>query len=475
LGPEASAPPLRANGVLARPGEAYEIAGEEGVRPDESHKRAPASWRNVDKVDVAVVGAGLAGASAAYAAAKAGAQVVLVERGARPGAKNVSGGLLYTHGLSRMFPEFWKEEPCPVERAITRNVLSLLTPTQATSLDFFDAAFGTPPFNSFSVLRAHLDPWLVGKAEAQGATPVFGSRVDGLVKEGSRVVGIRLGEEELRADVVVLAEGFNALATRSARLEEDLAPETVGIGVKQVIGLPPGELERRFQLRGIEGVQLTATGFPPGVEGGGFLYTNRDSLSLGMILNLGSVVRQEVEMYEVLEQFKQHPLIARYLEGGTLLEYSGCVVNEGGISAVPPLSGEGYLLAGSAGQMFLNTGLTLRGMDFAIESGRLAGEVAARASRKHDRSARSLAQYRELLGSSFVLRDLRTHRAYPEVFANPRLYGVYPEMLAALLHRAYFVDGTDRPHLYTVLRSIRRGRVSYLELGRDLLKAMQTL
>ena len=429
----------------------------------------------MDQVDVIVVGAGIAGAAAAYAAAKAGAQVVLAERGARAGAKNLSGGLLYTHGLAGMFPDFWKEDPAPVERAISRNVLTLLTPTQATSVDFYDRSFAEPPFNSFSVLRARLDPWLVAKAEAAGATAVYGSRVDGLAREGSRVVGIRLGDEELRAAVVVVAEGFNSVAARSTGLEPELSPDTVGIGVKQVIGLPPGEVERRFQLRGIEGFQLTATGLPAGVEGGGFLYTNRDSLSVGMILNLGSVVRHGVAMYEVLEEFKQHPFLARYLEGGTLLEYSGCVVNEGGLASVPPLHGDGYLLAGSAGQMFLNAGLTLRGMDFALESGRVAGEVAAQASRAHDGSAGFLARYRQRLEASFVLRDLETHRDYPRVFANPRLYGLYPEMLGSLLHRAYFVDGSEREHLNASLKRVRQGRVSYLTLGRDLWKAMRTL
>jgi electron transfer flavoprotein-quinone oxidoreductase len=429
----------------------------------------------VEKVDVVVVGAGLAGSTAAYGAAKAGAQVVLVERGARAGSKNVSGGLLYTHALARLFPSFWEEQPSPVERAISRNVLTFLTPTQATSVDYYDSGFARPPFNSFSVLRATLDPWLAAKAEAAGATAVYGARVDGLVREDGRVVGVRLGEEELRADVVVLAEGFNSLASRASALEPDVMPETVGVGVKEVIGLPTGEVERRFQLRGIEGFQMTATGLPAGVEGGGFLYTNRESVSVGMILNLRSAVDHHVALYEVLEEFKQHPLISRYLEGGTLLEYSGCIVNEGGLSAVPPLSGAGYLLAGSAAQLFLNVGLTLRGMDFAIESGRVAGEVAAEAIRAHDGSEAFLSRYPNRLRDSFVLRDLATYRDYPKVFANPRLYGVYPEMLATLLHQAYFVDGSERGHLRSTLRSVQRGRVSNLRLARDLFEAMRTL
>ena len=249
----------------------------------------------------------------------------------------------------------------------------------------------------------------------------------------------------------------------------------MGVGVKLVMELRTGEIERRFQLMGKEGFQLTATGLPAGIAGGGFLYTNRDSISIGMILNLKSVVEHQVPMYEVLEDFKQHPLISRYLEGGTLAEYSGCVVNEGGLAAVPSLYGDGYLLAGSAGQMFLNTALTLRGMDFAIESGGIAGAVAAEAAKAHDGSAAFLRRYADRLASNFVLRDLMVHRRYPKVFESPRLYGLYPEMVASLLHRAYFTDGSPRQHLYRMVQSVQRGRVSPLTLGRDLLEVVRAL
>jgi electron transfer flavoprotein-quinone oxidoreductase len=429
----------------------------------------------VEQFDVLVIGAGLAGCAAAYEAARAGLQVVLAERGPRPGTKTVSGGLLYTHGLREMFPEFWKEDPSPVERAITRNVVSFLTPTQAASLDFYDASFGAPPFNAFSVLRSRLDPWLAAKAEAAGATPVYGAKVDALLKEKDRVIGIRSGTDELGAGVVIDAEGANAWTARQGGQQPEADPDTVGVGVKQVIGLPPGEIERRFQLRGMEGTQFTTVGFPTGVEGGAFLYTNRETLSLGMILNMRSLVEHGVQFSEALEDFKQHPWVQRFLEGGTLLEYSGCFVTEGGLRRLPSLFGPGYLLAGAAAGLFLNTGFTLRGMDFALESGRIAGRVAAESVRAKDPSAAFLARYAERLEQSFVLRHLRTYQDYPSIFANPRLYGLYPEIMTSLLHRAYFVDGTDREHLRQMLKGSYRGRASLLTLGRDLWKAMRTL
>ena len=210
----------------------------------------------MDKFDVLVVGAGLAGSTAAYVAAQAGLQTVLVERGAQPGTKTVSGGLLYGHSLARLFPRFWEEEPSPVERAIDRNVISFLTPTQATSIDFFDAAWSKPPHNSFSVLRSRLDPWLAGKAEAAGAVPVYGVKVDELVREQGTVVGIKAAGDELRADVVILADGVNALLDRRSGGQPEADPQVTGIGVKEVLGLPPGEVQRRFQLSERSGTQV---------------------------------------------------------------------------------------------------------------------------------------------------------------------------------------------------------------------------
>jgi electron transfer flavoprotein-quinone oxidoreductase len=429
----------------------------------------------MERFNVIVVGAGLAGSAAAYVVAREGLQVVLIERGSQPGTKTVSGGLLYGHVLARLFPKFWEEKPSPIERIIDRNVVSFLTPSQATSIDFFDAGYGQPPFNSFSVLRSRLDPWLAAKAEAAGALPVYGAKVDELVRENGRVVGVRAGPDELRADIVIEADGVNALLDRRSGGQSEADPLVVGIGVKEVIGLPPGETERRFQLSSNSGTQYTTIGYPVDVEGGGFLYTNRDSVSIGLILNMQSAVEHKVAMYDVLEQFKQHPFLARLVEGGTLLEYSGCFVGEGGYSTIPPLYGPGYLIAGSAAGFFLNTGFTLRGMDFALESGRLAGETAARAVKEHDLSVQRMDEYRQALDASFVLRELRAFQHYPAVFANPRLYGTYPSVLNQALHRLYGIDGLGRPHLRRVLTDTYKGKVSSLRLVRDLMKVGRSI
>ncbi|EQD80578.1 FixC protein, partial [mine drainage metagenome] len=193
----------------------------------------------------------------------------------------VSGGLLYGHALARIVPEFWASDPSPVERPIVRNILSFLTGSRAVSVDHFDVAFGKAPFNSFSVLRHRLDAWLAERAEAAGAVPVYGVRVDSLLREGDRVIGVRTGDDEIGAEVTVLADGVNSLLVRGPGARPGADPSVVGVGVKEVLELPTGTLEERFQLRHGDGVQITTIGHPSGIEGGGFLYTNRSSLSLG--------------------------------------------------------------------------------------------------------------------------------------------------------------------------------------------------
>ena len=117
--------------------------------------------------DAIVVGAGPAGISAAYLLAQAGWQVVLLERGDYPGAKNVMGGILYRKAMEEVIPSFWSE--APVERHISEQRLWLLTSDSAFTLGYKGKALAKEPYNAFSILRAKFDSWFAGKAEEAGA------------------------------------------------------------------------------------------------------------------------------------------------------------------------------------------------------------------------------------------------------------------------------------------------------------------
>src|SRR5674476_1664649 len=125
--------------------------------------------------DVIVVGAGIAGCVTAILLARAGRQVVLIERGAAAGNKNLSGGVLYCRVLEEVFPNLLTE--APVERRITRNVIQFLNADSAVAVDYADARLAEPT-NAVTVLRAKLDAWLADQCEAEGVFVMTGVRVD---------------------------------------------------------------------------------------------------------------------------------------------------------------------------------------------------------------------------------------------------------------------------------------------------------
>jgi electron transfer flavoprotein-quinone oxidoreductase len=430
----------------------------------------------MESFDVIVVGAGPAGSAAAYQAAKHGAQVLLLERGPSAGSKAVSGGLLYTHVVTDLFPDFVAESTDPpFERFIGRYTLSLLGKEGATSVDFYDRTHFVPPYNTVSVLRSKMDRWLADRVREAGGVVAEGVRVDSLVRERGEVRGIRAGDDEIHAHVVIVCDGFNSLLLKDSGLREEWNAKDVGLGVKEVIELDQNTIEERFQLEGLSGAEYTFLGHPAGVAGGGFLYTNRSSLSLGVILNLESFVSHGLAAAEVMEDFRSHPFISRLVEGGQVVEYSTCLVAEGGLRMAPRLFGDGLLVAGSAAGFVLNTGFNLRGMDFAIASGRIAGEVAAEAARSGDVSSARLSLYERRLRESFVLRDLERYRRSPHFFEKERLYREYPEFVYRLFHTAYTVDGSDKGHLYDMMKKAMGKEITIARIVRDLLEASRSI
>lgn len=176
--------------------------------------------------DAIVVGAGPGGSATAYTLAKAGLQVLLVERGRQAGSKNMSGAMLYTYALNKLIPGFWEDPDFPIERYVTRYVLSFLSNESWTSLDFKTRKSSKPPYNGITLLRARFDNWLARKAESVGANVAEGIKVDDLLWDDRRVVGVRSGTEELRAKVVVAADGVNSPLSRKAKIRKDFSPRT---------------------------------------------------------------------------------------------------------------------------------------------------------------------------------------------------------------------------------------------------------
>ncbi|MDR1188499.1 MAG: FAD-dependent oxidoreductase [Bifidobacteriaceae bacterium] len=429
-------------------------------------------------VDVIVVGAGVAGCVTAYLLAERGHEVVLIERGEVPGAKNLSGGVLYCHGLGQVFPDFLAE--APVERRVIRNQLCFLNADSSVAVDYRDERLAVPG-NAVTVLRARLDTWLADRCEEAGAMLMAGVRVDGLVTEtvgaGSRVVGVRSGEDVLRARVVVAADGVNSFLAREAGLRRQAEHRELGVGVKCVVALPRQAIEERFGLTGDEGAALALVGdCTQGVAGGGFLYTNAESLSVGVVLRLDNLLAKGKSSAEIMAHAIGHPFVAPYLRDGEILEYGCHLVAEGGLAAVGRLTTDGLVVVGDAAGLTLNTGLTVRGMDLAVASGVAAAEGIAAALATGDVSAGGLGAYERALWRSSAGADMRTYARAPRFLECERMYGAYGELVADVMHGVFDLDGRPRRRLTAVARSaLRRSPVGAASLVGDVLAGARAL
>mgnify|MGYP001575931844 FL=1 len=226
--------------------------------------------------DAIIVGAGPAGASAAYLLAKAGLEVVLIERGEAAGSKNVMGGQIYSIPTSQIIPGFEKE--APLERCVTEKRLWILTKDSKISMSYKNPEFSKPPYNAFTVLRAKFDKWFVSKAKEAGVLYIPETLVEGVIRDGEKVIGVQTGRQQgqLFANVVVAADGVNSLLAKNAGLHSEIKPENVALAVKEIIDMPSNVIEQSFQLEGNQGLTIEMVGeLTKGMLGTGFIYTNK--------------------------------------------------------------------------------------------------------------------------------------------------------------------------------------------------------
>jgi electron transfer flavoprotein-quinone oxidoreductase len=408
----------------------------------------------VTDVDVLVVGAGPAGASAALSAARAGARVVLLERGPFPGSKNAYGGVVYGRVLDEVLPQWWEE--VPFQRWVTRRSTMVLTETQALTVDFRTAAWGQAPYNGCTTFRADFDSWLAGKAVDAGAQLVTSTVATGLLRDGKgRVCGVRTDrpDGDITAAVVVAADGVNSFLAKEAGLLPRTDAKHHTLGVKEVLSLPREVIDERFGVRGDEGVDVEVLGCTRGIPGGGFVYTNRESLSVGVVVSLEHLAAAKVRPEQLVADLKAHPAIAPWVRGATVKEYTAHLIPEGGYDAFPPLQTDGMLVAGDAAGMTLAAGIWLEGVNFAIGSGLAAGQAAAAAARTGDTSAKGLSSYRKDLESSFVLQDHKRLRKAPELVLSERVQQRYPGVIADLVEGMFTVTNpTAKPGAGALLR-----------------------
>ncbi len=425
-----------------------------------------------ERFDVIIVGAGIAGISSALLLAQAGMKVLLLERSTQAGGKNISGGRLYTYSLSSLIPDFTSN--APLERLITQERLTFLSDDNAVTLEYRHLPLA-PHTASYSLLRARFDPWLLSQAEAAGAQCLFGVTVDSLIKRNDIVCGVVASGEELYAHWVLVAEGANTLLAEKHQLITKPAPHTMAIGIKEVLALPENLIEERFSLEPQQGAAwMFAGSCTHGNIGGGFIYTNQNTLSFGVVCNLSVLTKAHQSVENMLEDFRHHSAVSPILKKTERLEYSAHLIPEDVCRSRPP-SGAGYLLVGDAAGFCINTGYTVRGMDLAILSAQAAAQTLIAAWQKSDFGRSSLAGYEAALKEKSLRSLLHRYRHIPEMqHKMPRLFDHYPQLAADFMAEIFAASELPPQPLRNLLWKYAK-RSSIFKLLRDALRAGHSL
>lgn len=427
--------------------------------------------------DAIVVGAGPAGSSAALTMARAGLDVALLERGAFPGEKNMFGGVLHRlTALEEVFPEFWDQ--APLERHIVKKSLTFMTDESSFNVNYDTQASDRTPYNGYTIYRPKFDRWLADEAVKAGATLLTHTTVDDVVLDKGQVAGVKLLRDgsELRAPVVIAADGVLSFTAHKAGLRRpQFDPSHLAVGVKAMIDMPREVIDDRFGLVRDQGASNEIVGCTGGVRGGGFIYTNYDSLSVGLVMHLSSLSQGSKTPYDLLNEFMNQPQIAKQLRGGKLLEYSAHLVPEGGLGMMPEIVGDGILVAGDAAGMCIVTGLNLEGINLATQSGVIAGQAVLEAHRQKNFSRSGLAVYRRLLEESYVLKDLKLYKHVPHMLHNDRIYSQYPELVCGLMDKIYRIDGTPKQTMTKMLLGAAKEKIGLKNLLADVFAGWRAL
>jgi len=402
-----------------------------------------------EKFDAIIVGAGPAGTAAAYTMAKAGLQVVLLERGPKAGAKNVMGGILYNYYLEEIVGDAWKQ--APLERPIIEERRWIMTPKAYIGIDYKNLRNREHP-HSFSVLRARFDAWFAEQAEKVGAMFVPETVVERLIVRNNRVVGVGTGRgDDLFADVVIVCEGIGLgvgllekTLINGKPLRRKLRPNEVAMAVKEIMQLDAGLIEERFNCETGEGCTIECFGDSTmGMSGFMFIYTNKDTLSVGGGALLSEFNETLRSPNDLMEHFKSHPTVKPLLRGAETVEYLAHLIPEGGYRGIPKVYGPGYLICGDAAM--LSNPVHREGSNLAMVSGRLAGETVIHAKETGDFSERRLAEYKGKLDNSWIMADMRKYdKAVPLLEHNPQMLTKYPEIADRALDEFFRVDGTSK-------------------------------
>ncbi|MBZ5719129.1 MAG: electron transfer flavoprotein-ubiquinone oxidoreductase [Acidobacteriia bacterium] len=363
--------------------------------------------------------------------------IYVLEKAREVGQHCLSGALLDPRSMRELLPGFEKEAPLDAE--VTKESVYFLTEKGKLKFPV------TPPplrdHGNYVISINRFVKWLGSKVEETGITVFTGfagsELLYGLDGDGNRVTGVRTDDKgvdkenqqksnfepgyDLQAKVVILAEGTRGSLTKQLISKFDLTrnsnPQTWGQGVKELWEVPSGRVA--------PGEVIYTMGWPLTSKeyGGAWIYGSKDNVvSLGFVTGL-DYPDPRLDPQKVLQDFKQHPFVAKLLEGGKMIRYGAKSLPYGGWWALPPLAGDGWMIVGdSAG--FLNSA-RLKGIHLAIKSGMLAAETAFEALKKDDSSAATLGAFQKNVEASWIKDELWKVRNMHQGFEHGFYAGMF--------------------------------------------------
>ncbi|ELY39775.1 FAD-dependent monooxygenase [Natronorubrum tibetense] len=367
--------------------------------------------------EAVVVGCGPGGAAAAARLADHGVETLVLERGTKAGSKNVSGGLIYAeesaaYTIDDLFDGF---REAAAERPVTDYHIHNIAGNKVKSYELTDLHEHDTDWCD-AVLRRQMDSWLEArvheKTSETGGGVLTDVRVNGLLRENGEIVGVTCDElDPIKADLIVGADGVNSELARDAGLMDWEEPDEWFQGVKAVVEMDPDVVNDRFGIDSDEGVAHLFSGdLFEDVRGGGFLYTNEDSLSIGTVFHLDSLVEEQAEPHELLDALLTHPLLAQWIRDDYHeREYSAKLVPDSKKVAHPEPYQDRLVLVGDAAGQMQAQGPIIKGMNHAVTAGALAADafVVTRGNVKPEATGRRYAQMLEKSGTMDKLRPRR--------------------------------------------------------------------
>ncbi|GAB3991237.1 hypothetical protein GCM10029978_119610 [Actinoallomurus acanthiterrae] len=249
----------------------------------------------------------------------------------------------------------------------------------------------------------------------------------------------------------------------------------MALGIKEVLSLEPSAIEERFHLENNEGAALLFSGgICDDLPGGAFLYTNQQTLSLGIVCPLSSLTQSRVPASELLTRFKTHPAVRPLIKNTESLEYGAHLVPEGGLHSMPvQYAGNGWLLVGDALRSCVNTGISVRGMDMALTGAQAAAQTLISAC-QHREPQNLFPLYHHNVERSLLWDVLQRYQHVPALLQRPGWYRAWPALMQDISRDLWDQGDKPVPPLRQLLwRHLRRHGLWHL--AGDVIRSLRCL